>query len=102
MKLEFGHILDKPVVKQKSPKNKTKSPSSNLPFILPPLKKRTLDTRVIMPKIGEPCAAGKNYASTLSRVSKHHFDINYEKKTTTSTRLRSKSPTPLVASSSTS
>ena len=80
VKLEFGHILDKPVLKQKSPKNKTKSPSSNLPFILPPLKKRTLDTRVIRPKIGEPCAAGKNYASTLSRVSKHHFDINYEKK----------------------
>ena len=102
VKLEFGHILDKPVLKQKSPKNKTKSPSSNLPFILPPLKKRTLDTKVIRPKIGEPCAAGKNYASTLSRVSKHHFDINYEKNTTTSTRLRSKSPTPLVGSSSTS
>ena len=90
VKLEFGHILDKPVLKQKSPKSKTKALPSNLPFILPPLKKRTLDTRVIRPKIGEPCAAGKNYASTLSRVSKHHFDINRAE------YLHSKRPIPIV------
>jgi hypothetical protein len=47
VKLEFGHILDIPVLKQKSPKNKTKSPSSNLPFILPPLKKSTLKPSIL-------------------------------------------------------